>query len=1232
MRIIKHVMLITLLILILPSGCGKSSYKPVGLSMENISFRDIPGVTEDEIKAIEELQKQYSSFIYGVVSSSESFVMEDGRIGGFSALFCEWLSMLFEVPFIPTNITFDGMLSTIMEGKIDFAGDLRFTEERQQSYFMTDPIALRSIKSIRIEGSQSIESITLSRLPRYAFLENTVSIDDVAAVTESGSYEVVPVNDFDLVYDMLKRGEVDAFIVLGPAEANFDKYSDVTIEDFVPMIFSPVSLSTVKLELTPVISIVQKALENGAYPFLAELYSRGYLEYKKQKLLKQFTNEELAYIQNTPRVLFAAESDAYPHEFYNTHEKQWQGISFDLLSEVSKLTGLRFELAHGENANWDELVKMLSNEEISIIVDLIHTKERENYFIWTETDALMDNYAFVSKIESRKSSVNDIIYLKIGLINGLAMEELFREWFPFHANIVKYENFDELQDGLERDEVDVIMVNLNRLLALSNYYENPGFKADIIIEPPYYSGFGFNKNDVLLCSIIDKAFKLIDAEEIRSYWKGKTFDYRTKVVEAQRPWLISAAFMFFVILVMVTAFSIRSRRTGKQLEKLVRQRTSELELESSKLKTMFNSSPDIIFCKDLNSRYIQCNTSYAEMYNVSEEFVVGKTDREIFNYALETAQKFIDDDKKVMNGKQPAIFEESIILKHKGNKELFLETIKAPLVQNRKVIGMLGISRDITERKAIERELALQTSILQTMVDSIPDIIYCKDLDLDYTLCNKFFADFLGRSKDDILGKGKNPGGALPDEAVRLANIVDQKVIDEGRLNIFEQYLPSVSGENRLFETIKAPLMQDGKVIGIAGIARDITERKAMEEAAQAANRSKSAFLANMSHEMRTPMNVVVGLTDLMLEEDDPTVELKENLRKISTAGNTLLGLINDVLDISKIEAGRLDLMLDKYEMPSLLSDITTLNMIRIESKPIALRLDIDGDLPYYLYGDDLRVKQIINNLLGNALKYTQRGLVTLGVACKLDTGGDVWMTAYVSDTGIGIREEDQKKLFIDYSQVDTRANRRIEGTGLGLSITKMLVEQMGGEISVESEYGKGSTFRFRIKQGFVSEKTIGQETAEYLCNFRYLDKKKRAHERIVRPDLGYASVLVVDDMQTNLDVAAGMLKKYKMRVDCVLSGQEAIDRIDGGKPVYDAIFMDHMMPGMDGVEAAKRIREIGTRYAMTVPIIALTANAIAGNEQMFLNNSFQAFLAKPINIMHLDVVVKRWVRDKTRE
>jgi signal transduction histidine kinase len=423
-------------------------------------------------------------------------------------------------------------------------------------------------------------------------------------------------------------------------------------------------------------------------------------------------------------------------------------------------------------------------------------------------------------------------------------------------------------------------------------------------------------------------------------------------------------------------------------------------------------------------------------------------------------------------------------------------------------------------------------------------------------------------------------------------------------------------------------------------ILRDL--KKATDEARNASE-AKSRFLANMSHEMRTPMNVIIGFTDLLLEDDNTPAKTKEMLEKINTADNILMGLINDVLDISKVEAGKLDLIPVQYDVAGLLDDIVSLNVIRTESKPIAFKLNIDGSLPSCLFGDDLRIKQILNNLLSNAFKYTEKGNITLGVSSWREGDGrspsesgspmeSVWISFYVKDTGIGIRKEDMAKLFNDYNQVDTHANRKIRGTGLGLSIAKKFAEMMDGEILVASEYGKGTTFQVRIRQGFVGDQLISKETIESLSKFHYANKEKQKREKLVRPDLSYARVLVVDDFVTNLDVAVGMLSKYKMHVDCITNGWEAVERISAGEPVYNAVFMDHMMPEMDGLEATLEIRALGTKYAKTVPIIALTANAVTGSEQMFLDNGFDAFLSKPFNIMSLDSIIQKWIVDKDKE
>ena len=402
---------------------------------------------------------------------------------------------------------------------------------------------------------------------------------------------------------------------------------------------------------------------------------------------------------------------------------------------------------------------------------------------------------------------------------------------------------------------------------------------------------------------------------------------------------------------------------------------------------------------------------------------------------------------------------------------------------------------------------------------------------------------------------------------------------------------------------------------------------------AEAASRSKSAFLATMSHEIRTPLNAIIGLSDIELQKNLST-DTRTNIEKIRNSGGNLLSIINDILDISKIETGNLTLVPVDYDLPSLINDTVQLNIVRIGSKSITFNLQIDETLPSRLFGDELRIKQILNNLLSNAFKYTEEGNVALTISWEKQ-GDNAWVVFAVRDTGQGIKERDIPKLFSEYRQLDAMANRHIEGTGLGLSITKNLATLMNGKIGVESEYGKGSVFTVQLPQRIIDEAPIGKEVVQNLVSFRFKDVYQSQGLRLVRNYMPYGKILVVDDVETNLDVAKGLLLPYGLFIDTAPSGPEAIEKIrragnEDEALRYDLVFMDHMMPGMDGLEAVRIIRnELAGNYGKKVPIIALTANALAGNEKMFLANGFNAFISKPIDVIQLDAALNTWVRNK---
>ncbi len=412
-------------------------------------------------------------------------------------------------------------------------------------------------------------------------------------------------------------------------------------------------------------------------------------------------------------------------------------------------------------------------------------------------------------------------------------------------------------------------------------------------------------------------------------------------------------------------------------------------------------------------------------------------------------------------------------------------------------------------------------------------------------------------------------------------------------------------------------------IIGYIVTVDDLTDKMQiiakLEETgrqAEMANRAKSTFLAKMSHEIRTPINAILGMDEMILRESQEE-DIRNYAVSIKQAGKTLLSLINEILDLSKIESGKFDIVLDKYNVPVMVVDLLDILAIKIEEKGLKLKLELAEDIPTALFGDELRLKQIITNIMNNAIKYTEKGHIMLRMDWNKTRENIGELIIEITDTGIGIKKEDMGKLFGFYERLDQVKNHFVEGSGLGLTITKNLVEMMDGTLSVNSIYGKGSSFLVKISQRIIDETPMGEieETR------RQRSSNKQEEELFMAPN---AQILVVDDNLTNLTIMRELLKRTKVKVDLATKGETCLDMIK--RKSYHIIFLDHMMPGMDGMETLQHIRQMDDNQSEDAIVIVLTANAIIGAKEMYLKSGFHDYLSKPVDGRELESLVRKYL------
>ncbi len=507
----------------------------------------------------------------------------------------------------------------------------------------------------------------------------------------------------------------------------------------------------------------------------------------------------------------------------------------------------------------------------------------------------------------------------------------------------------------------------------------------------------------------------------------------------------------------------------------------------------------------------------------------------------------------------------------------------------------------------IQAERSKQERYMKLLLQNCPDIIMIFDEGdhLVYTtdeFLNRVHLPGVGLINGlhytEIFSHIANPmwvesiGGAIEQAKQSRRTVTIERITDLGQYRAPRSYSAQIT-----------PMLgDDGTPMGCMVLMHDLTEILDAMEAAERANSAKSDFLATVSHEIRTPMNAIIGISDILKKTELQPAQ-KEHLSNIQNSSYVLLNLINDILDISKIEAGKLELVEDYFDLHKLLQLIKATFQIMFEQKRLEFVCEFDEALPHVVFGDEMRLRQVLTNVLTNAQKYTAQG--TVWFRARADASGSLRFEA--QDTGIGIKDEDLPRLYNAFEQLDKVRNKQVIGTGLGLAITSRLCALMHGSIDVESKYGAGSTFTITVPLKTGAEADLKQDIGASGIQF-------------TAPS---ARVLLVDDIEINLVVAAAMLEGYAIRPDEAQSGKEAIRMATEG--TYDLVFMDHMMPEMDGVETAHRIRALGG-YAQTVPIVALTANAVSGAMEMFMENGFNDFISKPIDPAQLASCLYRWL------
>jgi signal transduction histidine kinase/CheY-like chemotaxis protein/ABC-type amino acid transport substrate-binding protein len=996
-------------------------------------FRRIPGITQAEINAIESFQAQGRVFSFGTLRSAEAFRNQSGKMAGFLPAFSGFLGDMLRLQFNPTFYERGELAIGLSEGYLDFASEVDAEAPGGKPLYLTDPIYERIVKVFKRRGEDDLRELSSRKLPIFGFVTGTGIRDRVMDAT-SFPVTAATVDSYQQAADMLRDGSLDAFFEESSALAFFDGYSELESEDYFPPIDLPLTFATGTRELSPVISVVQKFILAGGDEYLSRLYAESSLDNQRDLFESSLDRAQQAWLwefkDSGAKIRVAAESDNYPVSFYNEQSESFQGIAHDALAEISRLTGLQFEIANDPGLSTDELELMVLSGEAEVLATFNYMYQEQMGMVLSPKPHSWDRFALLTTIESPEIKFDQLFYGTVGLVRGDRRSELFRKWFPNSRNIIWYRTLDKALEALKRGDIMYMMGSTNLLLSLTNYREDPSFKAGLIFEYEVPYGFAFGTEDLTVRDVVGKAGSIVAIPQINERWNSRMFDYNRKFLRDTLPYFAMFTALLIAVLAGLFYENRRNKSLNRDLERLVDERSAklqttqvDLERERHLFKRILDSCP---LC---------------------------------FTITMDGFLTFLTP------------FAESFLGMKDGDSIYRCFVVRDEL---EKALAALGRGEGLNWR---------------------PMRVYRMDGAVREVLVNAFVSDYYGR--DGV-----------------MAWFTDVTELRENARDL--------------------------------ALAKDIAEDSA---------KAKSEFLANMSHEIRTPMNAIVGLTQLTLQTALSDVQ-RDYLEKTSAAAKSLLGIINDILDFTKIEAGKLSMERIEFQLEEVIDGILNVQLVRANEKSLEILLSVGPDTPTCLEGDPLRLGQILNNLMSNAVKFTEQGRVTLSIDALQESQGQAILKFRIQDTGIGLSDEQIRKLFTAFNQADSSVTRRFGGTGLGLAISKRLVEMMGGKIWCEGTPGQGSSFYFTAMFGVADQKR------------RYAT---------LQEDLRNLTALAVDDYEPALTVIRDELISLGLNVYTASGGRRALEIIEeslNAPPAVDVVILDWQMPDWDGIETARRIRE----------------------------------------------------------